>query len=67
MKREVTRSELVKALSLIGINVESGKGIEAMHRFNGASMVAVDMYGNHRKMNGESNDSYVCLIVETND
>lgn len=67
MKREVTRAELKKALSLIGIEVCDGRGVEACHRFSRASMVAVDMWGGHNKMNGESNDSYVCLIVETKD
>lgn len=67
MKREITRAELKKALSSIGIEVADGHGVEAMHRFSRASMVAVDMWGHHCKMNGESNDSYVCLIVETKD
>lgn len=52
MKREVTRAELIKALSLIGIELASGK-IEGKSRD-----------GRHFRMNGESNESYVCLIVE---
>lgn len=63
-ERRVTRAELLQALSFIGVFARDGQGVEAVHRFSTASLVAIDMFGYYYKMNGESNDGYDCLIVQ---
>ncbi len=64
MTRKITRKELIKALESIGVHVAQGKGKAAYQQFGHASIVGLDMRGEHIKLNGESNDSYICLIVE---
>lgn len=63
-ERRVTRAELVKALASIGVHARPGNGFDGMHRADSAAIVAVDMWGTHRALNGERDDSNTALIVQ---
>lgn len=63
-KREITRGELVQVLGMIGIHVKAGGGCGALHMFGYPSILGRDSSGRPFKLNGETDDNYICLDVE---
>lgn len=61
LRKEITRGELVRAL---GVHVKAGGGYAALNMFGYPSISGRDSSGRPFKLNGETDDNYICLDVE---